>query len=290
MNSLGSFPSGTGAGQAGAPPYIVANQWYCAVYTWSGDSIKMYINGVLKFKYAYSQSNGISADDLFIGKRNDVLYPYYFQGKLDEIRIYNRALNAKEVNAYCAGCNAIQTTPNFISSADTFVCPTKSLLLKTVNTLPASYAYEWSPSATLNSSSAANVTASPIANTIYHLLITDTNGCTNTDSVSVGIHPTATVNAGGDFNLCTGNSAPINATGIGTFVWTPFAGLSNVIIPNPNCATTITRTYTVTITNAQGCTATDDIVVTVTPPPTFVLPNQTSYWELAILHGYLQVV
>ena len=34
--------------------------------------------------------------DLYIGRHEDPNFPYYFNGVMDEVRIYNRAVNAKE--------------------------------------------------------------------------------------------------------------------------------------------------------------------------------------------------
>ena len=38
-----------------------------------------------------------NSSDLYIGKHEDPPYPYYFNGIIDEIRIYNRALPAGAV-------------------------------------------------------------------------------------------------------------------------------------------------------------------------------------------------
>jgi hypothetical protein len=39
--------------------------------------------------------------DLYIGKLNNTQYPYWLNGDLDDIRIYNRALTEDEINALC---------------------------------------------------------------------------------------------------------------------------------------------------------------------------------------------
>ncbi len=47
------------------------------------------------------------------------------------------------------------------------------------------YVYSWSPSSSLNSSSIPNPLATPTVTTTYLILVTDTNGCTNTDTVRI---------------------------------------------------------------------------------------------------------
>jgi gliding motility-associated-like protein len=99
---LGSFPFGTSVGSAGAPPYIQQNNWYCVVATWDNDSIRLYINGVLTCKYFSPIPIGSNNDNLFIGKMNNPTFPYWLHGKLDELRIYNRAINQAEIDSLCS--------------------------------------------------------------------------------------------------------------------------------------------------------------------------------------------
>lgn len=49
------------------------------------------------------------------------------------------------------------------------------------------YLYSWSPTATLNNSSASNPLSSPTVNTTYNLTVTDSKGCSATDNVQVNI-------------------------------------------------------------------------------------------------------
>jgi hypothetical protein len=40
---------------------------------------------------------GKNKEDLFLGKKDNEQYPYWFNGVIDEIRIYNKALTFDEV-------------------------------------------------------------------------------------------------------------------------------------------------------------------------------------------------
>lgn len=85
----------------GYTPYLAKDQWYCLVYTYDGTFGKFYVDGVLintESAPGLSFSNGY---DLFFGRLNHPSYPYWFKGFLDDIRIYNRALNDLEVSAIC---------------------------------------------------------------------------------------------------------------------------------------------------------------------------------------------
>src|SRR5258706_837555 len=90
----------TSSAYGGYTPFIQTGQWYSVVYTCDGTTIKQYVNCELKTS---APANGISFSnnyDLFLGRLNDSQYPYWFNGVLDEIRIYNRTLNQDELTFY----------------------------------------------------------------------------------------------------------------------------------------------------------------------------------------------
>jgi gliding motility-associated-like protein len=134
--------------------------------------------------------------------------------------------------------------------------------------------YSWLPTNGLSNPNILNPTAHPVATTTYTLTVTDIYGCTATDIVTITVDPLPTVNAGADQNIgtCANSVANINAIGTGTgtliYSWTPTNGLNQVNIPNPTAKPSITTTYIITITDIYGCTASDNIVVTVNPMPT----------------------
>ena len=102
-------------------PYIQKNNWYHVVYVYDGDSTHLYINDVLKFTTKEIFSAFSNTSPLFIGKYSSVTFPYWFNGVLDDIRIYNRALSVTEVNT-------LYTAPN-PSSKDTIPTCDSSLVM-----------------------------------------------------------------------------------------------------------------------------------------------------------------
>ena len=78
------------------PSYMWNNQWHHIVGTWNNGPIRMYIDGILVNASAdYSGSIDISNDSLYIGYSKSS--EESFNGSIDEVRIYNRALSAEEV-------------------------------------------------------------------------------------------------------------------------------------------------------------------------------------------------
>ncbi len=85
------------------------------------------------------------------------------------------------------------------------------------------------------------------------------NQCSVTDEVMVTVKPEINANAGSDVVICYGENTVLTATGGGTYLWSTGETTPTITV-NP----TETTTYSVTVT-ANGCTATDEVVVTVKP-------------------------
>ncbi len=76
-----------------------------------------------------------------------------------------------------------------------------------------------------------------------------------------------TADAGQDVNLCQGTSVQLQASGGSGYSWSPSSGLSDPDISNPVASPGSTTSYTVTVTSTGGCSATDQVTVTVDPLP-----------------------
>jgi len=92
----------------------------------------------------------------------------------------------------------------------------------------------------------------------YTLTGTDANGCVNTATVCVAVNPLPTVTANSSASvICTGNSVTLTGGGATTYSWT--GGVTD----NTAFSPTVTNSYTVTGTDANGCVNTASVTVTV---------------------------
>ncbi len=80
-----------------APISIIGNNWIFLAGTYDGQSMKIYTNGVLSGQAAFSGIIATNNEPLGIGKNLDDDSDY-FNGSIDDVRIYNRALSQDEIS------------------------------------------------------------------------------------------------------------------------------------------------------------------------------------------------
>jgi gliding motility-associated-like protein len=170
------------------------------------------------------------------------------------------------VTGTTAGCSASATSLVTVSSGlivsagpDDTICFGGSTVL---NATPsgAGYTYAWSPAAGLSSTSVSSPTANPSVTTTYTVLVTDPGGCTGTASVTVYSDPQITLAVAGiDATCnaaCNGQTIVIPSGGTAAYFYNWSSGCS-LAACNSQCA----GTYTVTVTDSWGCTATGSATV-----------------------------
>ena len=82
------------------------NSWYHVAGTYDGTQVSIYVNGKLEGSTAVTGAIGASSNDLNIGSDPSNLQDTgrYWNGMIDEVEIFNRALSATEIQAiYSAG-------------------------------------------------------------------------------------------------------------------------------------------------------------------------------------------
>ncbi len=127
--------------------------------------------------------------------------------------------------------------------------------------------YSWSPASAFNNPTISNPIVTPTASTTYTLSATDTLGCQSfTQTVPVTVFQYPTVNAGADVTISAGSSTQLSPTASADVVnyrWTPPLQLSCSYCESPTATPKTTTTYTVTASNVIGCSATDEVTITI---------------------------
>jgi hypothetical protein len=83
-------------------PFVRTQTWYCVVYTVSADSLRIYIDGNLSWGVLRPSAIGTNTQDIYLGRKFNDQFPYWFNGVMDEVRFYNRAITQTEVSLLCS--------------------------------------------------------------------------------------------------------------------------------------------------------------------------------------------
>ena len=76
---------------------LPVNSWAHVALTYDGANLRLFVNGVQVIATALSSAITTSTGVLRIGGNS--VWSEFFQGRIDEVRIYNRALTAGEIQA-----------------------------------------------------------------------------------------------------------------------------------------------------------------------------------------------
>lgn len=158
-------------------------------------------------------------------------------------------------NSGCSSTDTIVVTlnasPSFSLGPDATICD--QLFLNATIPLGGPYSYSWSTSAV---SPAITVTLSDT----YSVLITNTSTlCSAIDSIDVIINQLPTVALGSDTSLCSYQTITLDAGNTGSsFVWNSGQTTQTINV-------SASGTYSVTVTDASGCSSSDPIQVTILP-------------------------
>jgi hypothetical protein len=206
----------------------------------SGKNVVMTASGGLKYKWSTGDT---------LARLNFVA---------SESKIYTVTVTANTgCTAIVSDTVAVNSSPVVLIQPDSIVlCKGKSIELTAIS----SGTYKWS-NGILN----ATTTVTPTTTTTYTVTVTSAQGCTSTSSRKVYINPlpVGTI-LPSSVTICKGETTVLRATGGQGYVWSVSESETNDSLEVTPIATT---TYTVTISDANGCTATSSRLVTVRALP-----------------------
>ena len=133
------------------------------------------------------------------------------------------------------------------------------------------YTYLWTTFASTQSISGL------VAGT-YSVQVTDANGCSQTFAATVGNTGGPAASAASSATITSGSSTQLSASGGVTYSWSPANGLSCTNCSNPTASPAQTTQYCVFVTDANNCTDSACVLITVEAPcaHSWYLPNAFS--------------
>ena len=202
-------------------------------------------DGITNKPYTYLWNNGSTASTLNVAPAVTTTYT---------VTVNDACGNQANSNIVVR----VNSNPILTISKDTIICNGGTATLK-ISGAGNSGTYKWS-----NGSIMPSITVTPFAVTTYTVTATDANACSSNASVVVTVSQNLSVSAGNDATICQGSNVTLIATSpqIVSFKWSNGAVTATNIVSPAN-----TTIYTITVSDANSCFATDQVMVTVNPNP-----------------------
>lgn len=175
----------------------------------------------------------------------------------------------------------VNPLPNADAGINQSVCLGNSVTIG--SSTISSNTYNWLPTSNLSDAAISNPSASPTSPITYTVTVANSFGCSSTDQVTLSINSLPVVDAGNNVTISQGNSTTIGGspTASGnspfTYNWTPINDLNSNVIANPTASPQNTLTYNVSVLDTNGCSASDNIIVTVNPVGCTYTLSDSSY-------------
>jgi ribosomal 30S subunit maturation factor RimM len=244
---------------------VKINQWYFVVITVSNGVGKAYLNNELIGNFSTSIINSADSIPICIGCNdyNQSIPNHFFNGALDEIRLYDRAISLNEIGelySFRAPNPQLTVTP-----ASTTICLGDSITLKTSGNATK---HSWSPSLGLSCIDCSSPVAKPVVTTKYTVTATDPEGCLIENTVVVSVEDINLSVKNKHLAIIKGDTASLEiTTNANSVKWTPSVGLSCDTCKTTNVFPQKSTIYYITAKSSLGCTKTDSITVSVNEPP-----------------------
>ncbi|MAT53180.1 MAG: hypothetical protein CMN32_01785, partial [Saprospirales bacterium] len=213
-------------------------------------------NGLSPFDISWDNGAGTS------GSVIDVPSPY----TIDSLPVGDYTINVTDANG-CLGTG--------VATVDNNPAPNPSLTSQSIcfgdsatfDAGPGYASYFWS---TLDTTQSITVSMQDT----YFVAVTDSNGCTGVASATLVVHNQPTATIFGEFEVCPGDSLFLFADGGVSYLWNTGDTSQEIQKLAVNGAI-----YSVTVTDANGCTDTDSLQITVFPDPVVGISGNTSICE-----------
>jgi hypothetical protein len=187
----------------------------------------------------------------------------------------------------CFYTDSITIIPSLVApvaGTDKTICKNQPVTIgNAANAAGPGITYSWSPGTNLSNPSDPNpvFTATSAGVFTYILTKTDNNvSCSSKDTIVITVTELLLPQLDNP-TVCQNSCVQIGTSPVAgiQYQWAPGTGLSNATIANPiACMGTVSSSYTLTATDANGCIATADVVVGVNslPAPQLTIPGVTA--------------
>ncbi|WP_164875621.1 T9SS type B sorting domain-containing protein [Apibacter sp. HY039] len=155
----------------------------------------------------------------------------------------------------CQGKDSVKVTVNALPvvnlGADRSICQGSSTSLDAGN---LGSTYLWSTGATTQTIEVSRAGT-------YSVIVTDANGCQGKGEIKISINPQLSIDLGADRSICQGSSTTLDAGNAGsTYLWSTGSTTQSIEVIQAG-------TYSVVVTDANGCQRSGEIKISINPLP-----------------------
>jgi hypothetical protein len=205
-------------GTCSNPNSIVYNSWHQIVYSYDGNMLSIYTDGVLGGQQSGSGLLSNNTSTMNFGKYiyyGGLTHHFFYNGKLDDIGIWNRALSQQEITALYNSQSCNSTSNTITTDGPTTFCAGNSVNLKSD---VEGGTYQWKKNGVNVTSNGTSRTYKATATGSYTCVATCSGTVLTSNAISVTskTNASATVSASGATSFCAGDSVTLNATNLGS--------------------------------------------------------------------------
>ncbi|MEP7253443.1 MAG: PKD domain-containing protein, partial [Ginsengibacter sp.] len=203
-------------------------------------------------------------DPLTAGDTATIKNPAYTYTNVGDYPVQLTVGNSKGCTKTMKDTITIVDKPTFKITNDTLICSIDTLQLMASNAIGT---IVWTPAYNINNQNSFNPLVSPKVTTIYGATLTETPGCTATQSVVVNVVDRVSLAMGNDSTICQTDSVQLNLTSNALhYLWTPTATLLNDTAKKPFAIPLSQTTFNV-LASIGKCNTNGNITISVVPYP-----------------------
>ncbi|UXP33662.1 FG-GAP-like repeat-containing protein [Reichenbachiella agarivorans] len=171
------------------------------------------------------------------------------------------------------GCLAYDTIQIYVNSPivinageDLAICLGDEVALGTEPTASGSlfeYAYTWSSTTIVNQPNESNPLVSPEETSTYYLKVKSAYCPEQFDTVTVVVNYAPEITVSPQLSVGPDESVLLEATGGVEYIWSPDNTLDDPLIATPEASPLVTTTYSVLVTDSNGCESSGEVTVLV---------------------------
>lgn len=158
-------------------------------------------------------------------------------------------------------------------SPDTMICENDSIQISVTPGAGGPYTVQWTPTDHIRNSNSERPIIYPLTSRYYSVTLTDTAGCSVSDSLLVMVNPLPDPGLDRQYTLLLGNSLSLDVNAGDSIYWAPFKGIDSIHSFHPVFTPDRSTLYRYYIVDSNGCQYRDSLYMLIKQCTDLDIPN-----------------